>query len=257
MKPIPYHIPINKPQLVLNEDNFSDLEQQLSDLDAQFRLREVELTFKRDMYFFGEVRSSQDVSSLIRQNILNGIEIQEHFIALFMNNSNQIIGYYHHSRGTISSTPVDIQLLTATAVRVLARGVIVAHNHPSGSLKPSEADRSVTQRIREALKHFDIKLLDHLIITSKGYYSFADSGEGSLGGTKEEGKPSQIEELLREEIMRQFKKTTKASSPNLFAILSTQEGYRQAEEIVIRRVLHDGLVPEAIIPLVEQEMEMV
>ena len=92
MKPIPYHIPINKPQLVLNEDNFSDLEQQLSDLDAQFRLREVELTFKRDMYFFGEVRSSQDVSSLIRQNILNGIEIQEHFIALFMKNSNQIIG---------------------------------------------------------------------------------------------------------------------------------------------------------------------
>jgi hypothetical protein len=168
---------------------------------------------------------------------------------------------------------VDIKLLTATAVRVLSRAVIVAHNHPSGNTKPSDADRAVTKRIKTALGHFDIQLLDHLIITANGYYSFAEAAEPSLSGMVSglasemeygqefgmEGNdsPDPIEKPLREEIMRQFKRITRANAPNLYAMLSTREGYCDAEEQVIRRVLHDGLVPEAVIPLIEQEMEMV
>jgi DNA repair protein RadC len=265
MKHFTYHIPEEKPRLVLSDDGYSDLEQQLNNLNARFQLREVELTYKKDMYFFGEITNTADVSAFIRQNILQGIEIQEHFIALFLNNANKVIGYYHHSRGTQTSTPVDIKLLTATAVRVLSRAVIVAHNHPSGSTKPSDADRAVTKRIKTALGHFDIQLLDHLIITANGYYSFAEGAEPSLsgmisgieGGPDSESGPDPIEKPLREEIMRQFKRITRANAPNLYAMLSTREGYCDAEEQVIRRVLHDGLVPEAVIPMIEQEMEMV
>jgi DNA repair protein RadC len=265
MKHFTYHIPEEKPRLVLSDDGYSDLEQQLNNLNARFQLREVELTYKKDMYFFGEITNTADVSAFIRQNILQGIEIQEHFIALFLNNANKVIGYYHHSRGTQTSTPVDIKLLTATAVRVLSRAVIVAHNHPSGNTKPSDADRAVTKRIKTALGHFDIQLLDHLIITANGYYSFAEAAEPSLSGMEYgqefgmEGNdsPDPIEKPLREEIMRQFKRITRANAPNLYAMLSTREGYCDAEEQVIRRVLHDGLVPEAVIPLIEQEMEMV
>ena len=72
-----------------------------------------------------------------------------------------------------------------------------------------------------------------------------------------DGSPDPIEKPLREEIMRQFKRITRANAPNLYAMLSTREGYCDAEEQVIRRVLHDGLVPEAVIPMMEQEMEMV
>ena len=277
MKHFTYHIPEEKPRLVLSDDGYSDLEQQLNNLNARFQLREVELTYKKDMYFFGEITNTADVSAFIRQNILQGIEIQEHFIALFLNNANKVIGYYHHSRGTQTSTPVDIKLLTATAVRVLSRAVIVAHNHPSGSTKPSDADRAVTKRIKTALGHFDIQLLDHLIITANGYYSFAEGAEPSLsgmvsgrfsemeygqesgmvGGMDGDASPDPIEKPLREEIMRQFKRITRANAPNLYAMLSTREGYCDAEEQVIRRVLHDGLVPEAVIPMMEQEMEMV
>lgn len=257
MKPYMYSLPEEKPRLVLNEDRFSDLEKQLNDLDAQYRLREVELTFKKDMYFFGDVKSAHDVGSFIRHKILNGIEVQEHFIALFLNTANQVIGYYHHSSGTLTSTLVDIQLLAATALRVLARGVVIAHNHPSGNLRPSEADRSITQRIRTALQYFDIKLLDHLILTAKGYYSFAEERESSLSGPPDQSsKPHPTQDLLRTEIMRQFKKTTAASTPNLFALISTPQGYLEAEEMVIRKVLREGMVPEAVIPLLEQEMEM-
>jgi hypothetical protein len=191
--------------------------------------------------------------------ILPGIEVQEHFIALFVNNAHRLIGYYYHSKGSLNSTQIDVQLLTATALRILAKGVIVAHNHPSGSLRPSEADRKVTARMREALRSFDITLLDHLIITATDYYSFADEGEASLAGVENDSKknPDPTEQLLREEIMRQFKKTTPANAPNLYAMLTTPGGYLEAEQLVIQRVLHDQLVPEAVIPLIEQEMEMV
>jgi hypothetical protein len=264
MKHQTYIIPPTKPQLVLSEENYSDLEQQLLDLDASYKLREVELTFKKDLYFFGEINSSRDISKFLRDMILPGIEVQEHFIALFVNNAHRLIGYYYHSKGSLNSTQIDVQLLTATALRILAKGVIVAHNHPSGSLRPSEADRKVTTRMREALRSFDITLLDHLIITATDYYSFADEGEASLAGHEMQGilqgnskHPDPTEQLLREEIMRQFKKTTPANAPNLYAMLTTPGGYLEAEQMVIQRVLHDQLVPEAVIPLIEQEMEMV
>lgn len=99
---------------------------------------------------------------------------REEFWALFLNQSNRVIYVSQLTAGGISSSLVDIRLLFKTALEHFATSVIVAHNHPSGNLKPSQDDISITKNIREAGKILNIQLLDHLIITQDSYLSFAD-----------------------------------------------------------------------------------
>jgi DNA repair protein RadC len=80
------------------------------------------------------------------------------------------------SKGGIIGTIADVRLILSVALKTLATGLILAHNHPSGNLKPSEADKQITIKIRQAAKLLDIELLDHIIISSEGYCSFMDEG---------------------------------------------------------------------------------
>lgn len=250
-----YNQPSIQPQMVFDKSSYSDLETQIDELDAEFKIREIEVTFNKEAYFFGQVTSSQDIYNFLKEQILKGIEIQEHFIAVYLNQANKIIGYYHHSTGTINATMVDTEIVVAVALKTLAKSVIISHNHPSGNLQPSEADRVMTKRIKEALKLFDVALLDHVIVTRDGYFSFAERGERSLSGMA--GADSKLEQKLREEILKQLKKVTGANSPNLFAMMQSPQGYEQAEQMVILKVLHDQMVPAAVIPMLESEMEMI
>lgn len=250
-----YKTPSIQPQMVFDKSAFSDLETQIDELDAEFKIREIEVTFNKEAYFFGQVTSSNDVYNFLRDQILKGIEVQEHFIALYLNQANKIIGYYHHSTGTINATMVDIEIVAAVAVKTLAKSVIISHNHPSGNLQPSEADRQLTRRIKESLKLFDVQLIDHIIVTRNGYYSFAEKSESSLRGAPSKSNPLELK--LREEILKQLKKVTQANSPNLFAMMQSPQGYEQAEQMVIHKVLHDQMVPAAVIPMLESEMEMI
>ena len=250
-----YKQPLIQPQMVFDKSSFSDLETQIDELDAEFKIREIEVTFDKEAYFFGQVTSSNDVYNFLKSQILKGIEIQEHFIALYLNQANKIIGYYHHSMGTINATMVDTEIVAAVALKTLAKSVIISHNHPSGNLQPSEADRQLTRRIKDSLKLFDVSLLDHIIVTKNGYYSFAERGETSLKGAG--SKPNPMELKLREEILKQLKKVTLANAPNLFEMMQSPQGYEQVEQMVIRKVLHDQMVPAAVIPLIESELEMI
>jgi len=150
-----------KPQMVFDKDTYSELEKELDAIEAQFKVREIEITFNKEALFFGDIKSSMDVYMFLKNRILKGIEVQEHFIAIFLSQANKIIGYYHHSTGTINATMVDVELLTAVAVKTLAKAVIISHNHPSGNLTPSDADKSLTRNIVKALKYFDISLGSH------------------------------------------------------------------------------------------------
>ncbi len=244
-----------QPQMVFDKNSYAELESQLDELDAQFKVREIEVTFNTEAYFFGQVTSSKDIFDFLRNRILKGIEIQEHFIAIYLNQANKIIGYYHHSTGTINATMVDVEIVAAVALKTLAKSVVISHNHPSGNLKPSEADRQLTRRIKEALKLFDITLLDHIIVTSQGYFSFADSYESSIAGTSV--KTNSLEQKLRNEILKQLKRVTEANAPILFAMMQSPQGYEQVEQIVIHKVLHDHMVPAAVIPLIESELQMI
>ena len=106
----------------------------------------------------------------------NIIELQEEFKVLLLNRSNVVLGVYPMSKGGVSGTVVDAKLVFSVALKSNASGIVVVHNHPSGNLNPSEADKSITKKLKEASEILDIVLLDHLIITKENYYSFADDG---------------------------------------------------------------------------------
>jgi len=98
----------------------------------------------------------------------------EEFWIVYLNNSNKVIQKNQLSKGGITGTLVDVRLALKTALEVGATGIILAHNHPSGTLKPSDADKQLTKKLKIAAESLDIKVLDHLIITENAYFSFAD-----------------------------------------------------------------------------------
>ncbi|MEL7531846.1 MAG: DNA repair protein RadC [Bacteroidota bacterium] len=101
---------------------------------------------------------------------------QEVFYVLFLNRNHEIEGEREIFKGGLSATVVDPKLVFREAIHRLASGIIVAHNHPSGNLKPSQADIQITQKLVKGSQLFDLAFLDHLIISQKGYYSFAEEG---------------------------------------------------------------------------------
>lgn len=106
----------------------------------------------------------------------NSIELFEECKLVLLNQAGRVLGIIDLSAGGVTGTVVDAKLIFAAALKANAPRIILAHNHPSGNLKPSEADKRITEKVASAGKLLDIKLLDHLIITTEGYYSFGDEG---------------------------------------------------------------------------------
>jgi DNA repair protein RadC len=106
------------------------------------------------------------------------IAYQEQFVALYLNRGNQVLGLYRVSTGGITGVVADPRMILATALKIAAVSVLVAHNHPSGTLRPSRQDEELTIKLKEGGKFLDIKLLDHLIVSPCGsaFFSFADEG---------------------------------------------------------------------------------
>jgi len=119
-----------------------------------------------------KIESSNDVYNFLFAEI--GDLDHEEFWVLFLNNSNKIIQKKQISVGGKTGTLVDVRVVFKVALECGATAMVLAHNHPSGNLFPSESDKLLTQKIKEAGLNLDIKLLDHLIIAEKGYFSFAD-----------------------------------------------------------------------------------
>jgi len=118
--------------------------------------------------------SSGDIASFLQSKIKDNR--REVFAVLFLNRANKINHFEIISEGGITGTVADPRIILKKALEEDAVNIVLAHNHPSGSLKPSRADEELTNKIKEAAKYFDIKVLDHIIISDLGYYSFADEG---------------------------------------------------------------------------------
>ncbi|MFN3666144.1 MAG: RadC family protein [Sediminibacterium sp.] len=132
-------------------------------------LRRHQLIVKKEV-----VKSSKDVAEFLRAKIAHkGHEV---FLVLYLNHGNRIISMDTISEGGITATVVDIRLLLKKAVLNDATSILLCHNHPSGNLQPSKADEQITGKIKDAAMFFDIKLLDHIIVSTDGYFSFADEG---------------------------------------------------------------------------------
>jgi len=121
-----------------------------------------------------KIASSSTVFELL-QPIIGELPHEEFWI-LYLNNANKIIEKVQISKGGITGTLVDVRITLKKALELGATSLILAHNHPSGNLNPSEADKQLTNKLKIAGESLDIKVLDHLIVTEKSYFSFADEG---------------------------------------------------------------------------------
>lgn len=120
------------------------------------------------------ITSSQDAFAILSP-VLDHLGHEE-FHVLLLNRANTVIKRIRISQGGVNGTVVDSRLIFKPAIDMLASGLILAHNHPSGKVKPSQSDIHLTKKLKEAGKVLDINILDHLIIGHKTYYSFADEG---------------------------------------------------------------------------------
>ena len=121
-----------------------------------------------------KITSSSSVFEIMQPVI--GDLAHEEFHILYLNNSNKVINRTQLSKGGITGTLVDVRLALKMALEHGATSIILCHNHPSGNLNPSSADKQLTQKLKTAGESLDIKILDHLIVTEKSYFSFADEG---------------------------------------------------------------------------------
>ena len=122
------------------------------------------------------INNSQEVFTMMKNLYGDSIRTYESFYAIMLDKANKPIYVYEHSKGGMDSTIVDTNLVVAAANKTLAKGVILVHNHPSGSMKPSQPDITLTKNITNALNYFNVKVLDHIIISDNAYFSFMDEG---------------------------------------------------------------------------------
>ena len=139
---------------------------------------EVELSYKPKIKNIYKVVSSEDAYKYLLPTYREGtICYKEYFKVLLLNQSNQVLGYTLISEGGITDTSVDVRVILQATLLTNSVAIILAHNHPSGSLKPSQQDIEITKQVKRAAKLMRIEVFDHLILTDEGYYSFADEGQ--------------------------------------------------------------------------------
>jgi len=119
-----------------------------------------------------QIESSKDVYEILQADLLD--LPYEEFWALYLNRANQVIRKVQISRGGVVGTVADIRLILKHGIELLASGIVLAHNHPSGNLQPSPEDLKLTQKVKEAAQLMNMALLDHLIIGNQSYFSFVD-----------------------------------------------------------------------------------
>ena len=143
------------------------------------KVAEIKVTYRPAISAKPIIRSSLDAYQVLKEFFEeNTIGLQEQFVVLYMNRSNRVLGVFPVSKGGITGCLVDVRLILSVALTTATTGIMLAHNHPSGNLKPSRSDEEITLKIKEGCKYFDISVLDHIILSpiERQYFSFADEG---------------------------------------------------------------------------------
>ncbi len=141
-------------------------------------LAEIEIFYRNKVRLadMEKVAGSRDVFEVLQRIWSDRIDHVEEFMVLCLNRANRVLGWAKISQGGLSGTVADPKVIFQVALKSNACSMILAHNHPSGNLHPSEADIQLTRKLKEAGLMLDLPVLDHLIVSSEGYYSFADEG---------------------------------------------------------------------------------
>ena len=145
----------------------------------RYQVAEIQLVYKSNVKPSErpKISTSRDARDVLMGTWdVTKLELLEQFKVMLTNRANKVLGIFELSTGGVSGTVADPRLIFAAAIKGVASGIIIAHNHPSGNLQPSQADINLTRKIKEAGRLLEIQLLDHIILTSEGYFSFADEG---------------------------------------------------------------------------------
>lgn len=140
-------------------------------------LGELTVTYKRTTKAAVQIKSSQEAADFIRPYYDEIMDNHEEFMIMHLNNRNAVANVHHVSKGGLSGTIVDTRLVVREALQICCIRIILCHNHPSGNLGFSNADKKITENLKKAFQVFDITVLDHIVITREGYISMADEGE--------------------------------------------------------------------------------
>ena len=147
-------------------------------MNIDYTVGEVELTYKSTSKTRSKIYSSEDAYKYLLPTYKeNTICYKEYFKVLFLNQSNQVLGYTLISEGGITDTTVDVRVILQAALLTNSVALVLAHNHPSGNPRPSGQDMDITKQVKDAARLMRITVTDHLILTDTGYYSFADEGQ--------------------------------------------------------------------------------
>lgn len=147
-------------------------------MDIDYKVGEVELTYKSTTKKRNKIHCSKGAYKVLLPTYKEGtICYKEYFKVLFLNQANQVLGYTLIAEGGLTTTDADVRVILQAALLTNSVTLILAHNHPSGNLKPSQEDMKLTKQVKDAAQLMRIRILDHLILTDVGYYSFADEGE--------------------------------------------------------------------------------
>lgn len=144
--------------------------------ETQLKVSEIEVSYRPAIGRKPKIQCALDAyNELLSFYPTNTISLQEQFVCMYLNRANRVIGVYPVSLGGITGTVADIRLILSVALKTAATSIILSHNHPSGNLEPSVADKSLTAKIKEACNYFDISLIDHIILSAGNtYFSFKD-----------------------------------------------------------------------------------
>ena len=137
-------------------------------------IAEVEITYKQRLSSKLTITRSKDAETYFREIWSNQMEYREEMYVLLLNRANMILGYNCLSKGGTTGTVVDTKMILQLALKTNAHSIILAHNHPSGNTKPSQADKNLTDKLKRSCELMEIKLLDHLILAEGSYLSMAD-----------------------------------------------------------------------------------
>ena len=144
--------------------------------ELKYRVAEYKTVYQTRETNAVKITSSKDTADFARSVWPDDLRVREIFMIFTLNRANNIFGYEVISTGTLIGTVIDVKKIGKSILDTMASGVLLAHNHPSGRLYPSDADRSITEKIKSMTEILDCNLLDHVIIFGSDHYSFADEG---------------------------------------------------------------------------------
>jgi DNA repair protein RadC len=138
---------------------------------------EIQVSYRPAIGAKPVIKSALDAFSILRAFYSpDTINLQEESWVLYLNRAGRVLGAFKASSGGLTGTVVDIRVIMGIALKVAATSIVLSHNHPSGNLVPSTQDLELTQKLKKCAALFDIKLIDHIILSQTAYYSFCDEG---------------------------------------------------------------------------------